>query len=365
MPDLGGIKAGTGRLLRQRLQPAGRWLSREYRRESESLAAYSGLVRQAFRAEPFRPWVVPDVHVDGLWHPHTVLAPQESPARRERDNAIHHYGHDVVLKRWAGLPPVGRPLPVLLEHGVKFSPDAAFEKPEPWTRIYLCMGEQRAAVLRQRHGLPAEAVGPFLRYAQPVLAEDELEALRQRLGPCLLVIPPHSLDRIPRHWDQQRFHAAVDEICARRGFRSVIWMGHWKDGLPPDLPAHWIPACNGHRSNPWFLDAQRTVFALAGGMVTCALGTHVGYAQALGVPILLLKLAVEQDFSGRSEKNRLSETQEWDDRASLIEALAPGLEQGEWTGLDPAEVTRLLDPYFGFARHRDPATMARLLTGET
>ena len=107
------------------------------------------------------------------------------------------------------------------------------------------------------------------------------------------------------------------------------------------------------------------MFALAGGMVTCALGTHVGYAQALGVPILLLKLAVEQDFSGRSEKNRLSETQEWDDRASLIEALAPGLEQGEWTGLDPAEVTRLLDPYFGFARHRDPATMARLLTGET
>ena len=364
MADLGGIKDYVGRLLRQLCQPTDRGSAHEYRREIESLAAYSGLVRQTFRAEPFRPWIVPDVHVNGRWHPHTVLAPQESPARRERDNAIHHYGHDVVLKRWAGLPPVGRPLPVLLEHGVKFSPDAAFEKPEPWTRIYLCMGEQRAAVLRQRHGLPAESVGPFLRYAQPVLAEDQLEALRKRLGPCLLVIPPHSLDRIPRHWDQRRFNAAVDEICVRRGFRSVIWMGHWNDGLP-HLPAHWIPACNGHRSNPWFLDAQRTLFSLAGGMVTCALGTHVGYAQALGLSILLLKLPVEQEFNVYSEKHRRSETQEWEHRARQIEALAPGLQQGEWTGLDPAEVTRLLDPYFGFARHRDPATMARLLAGET
>lgn len=63
--------------------------------------------------------------------------------------------------------------------------------------------------------------------------------------------------------------------------------------------------------------------------------------------------------------SRRIETQEWEHRARLIEALAPGLQQGEWTGLDPAEVTRLLDPYFGFARHRDPATMARLLAGET
>ena len=94
------------------------------------------------------------------------LQPTESPSRRERDNAVHHYGHDVVLKRAAGLPLVGRPLPFMLEHGVNFSEAASYEDPLPWVRSYLCMGPRRAERLRRRFGVKGVAVGPYIHYAR-------------------------------------------------------------------------------------------------------------------------------------------------------------------------------------------------------
>mgnify|MGYP006168948337 CR=1 FL=1 len=73
-----------------------------------------------------------------------------SGALRELENSSHHYGHDVQLKRHAGLSLIGRPLPWLLEHGLKVSRGATFEAPQSWARGYLCMGPLRAAWLRDR-----------------------------------------------------------------------------------------------------------------------------------------------------------------------------------------------------------------------
>ena len=188
------IKAELGSRIREALIPVGRWMSREQRRELESLAAYGGLVHQAFQADPFRPWVCTDVVREGVWEPPGVLQPTESPSRRERDNGVHHYGHDVVLKRAAGLPLVGRALPFMLEHGVNFSDVSSFEDPLPWVKSYLCMGPHRAARLWKRFGVRGIPVGPYVAYARSVLRQERQAELRDRLGSCLLYTSPSPRD---------------------------------------------------------------------------------------------------------------------------------------------------------------------------
>ena len=89
-----------------------------------ALEAYRGLVTQVFAQRTLTPTVAPLLWRHGAWM--TADQSLKSPARRERDNASHHYGHDIQLKRHAGLPLVGQAIPWLLEHGLKVSREATF-----------------------------------------------------------------------------------------------------------------------------------------------------------------------------------------------------------------------------------------------
>ena len=361
---MGSVKVWLGHQLRLALVPVGRWLAREQRREWEALAAYGGLVHQAFHAEPFRPWVGTDVVLEGAWRSPACLRPTESPARRERDNAVHHYGHDVVLKRAAGLPLVGRPLPFMLEHGVNFSEQASFEDPQPWVRSYLCMGPRRAARLQRRFGVRAAAVGPYLDYARPVVTPERLTQLRRQLGRTLLVIPVHSVVNVQRHWPVERVIALVAQHAREGGYDSVIWQGFWKDPPPSALPSSWLLACNGHPSNPWFLDCQRTLLELCDAMATFALGSHVGYALALHRPVWIAGVETEQDLAAAEPLWRDRYRHEWQERRQLLAQLGVGAGVEDFQALDPQQARALLDPYFGFDHGRRPADLARLLRGQ-
>lgn len=364
MISVGSLKAQVGSGIREALIPVGRWLSREQRRELESLAAYGGLVHQAFHSEPFRPWVCPDVVLEGRWEPWTSLQPTESPSRRERDNAVHHYGHDVVLKRAAGLPLVGRPLPFMLEHGVNFSEAASYEDPLPWVRTYLCMGPGRAERLRRRFGVNAVAVGPYIHYARSVLSPPWHERLKQQLGNTLLVIPTHSVHNVDRRWSAADLVRLVLDYCQRNQVDSVIWQGFWKDPVPEGLPSGWILACNGHASNPWFLDCQKTLLELTDRVLTTSLGSHVGYAMAMRRPILIVPLHIQQDVSAASGLWQHRYESEWQERAVLMRQL--GLNpKCLWPQLFNEEEARcILDPFFGFDRTMQAGALAACLNGQ-
>lgn len=358
------LKARVGNALRHSLIPLGRWLSREQRRELTALAAYGGLVHQAFHSRPFRPMVCTDVVLEEVWTPHTQLQPTESPARRERDNAVHHYGHDVVLKRAAGLPLVGRPLPFMLEHGVNFSDVSSYEDPLPWVRSYLCMGPQRADRLRQRFGVRGVAVGPYIQYARSLLLEERATALRQELGRTLLVIPAHTVVNVERRWSAADLIPRIQDHALREGYQTVIWQTFWKDPPPVGLPPEWILACNGHASNPWFLDAQRTLLELCEAMVACSLGTHVGYALACNRPVVFAPLAIEQDVSAASALWQHRYSSEWEERARLLEAMGLESHQSALQPLQSARAREVLDPYFGFDLRLSPEDLAGVLRGE-
>jgi hypothetical protein len=349
--------------------------SRVERNEWQALAAYAGLVRQAYRQRPLRPELVADLWVQGAFRSPTGLKPFFSPARRERENSSHHYGHDIQLKRHAGLPLVGPPLPFLLEHGLKVSREAQFETPQPWSRGgYLCMGPRRAQWLQERHGCPAQAIGPWILYAKPLLDAAELAQHRQQLGRTLLVVLAHSWDRVQRHSDAQACIAAVEALCQQQGYRSVIWLRHWQDPIALPLPAAWIVACNGHRSNPWFLDCMRTLLDLSDGLASNAFGTHLGYAVALEKSVHWLKSQPQQDLSALSAEQAALEAAEWRERSRLSSAMQgvlnrtnsanSSISSPDASAPDHTQTAlrQLLEPYWGFSKHRDPQTLHYLLS---
>lgn len=362
----GRLRRGLRDALRAgRLGPLGRF-DRLDRDEWQALSAYRGLVHQAFSQRPLAPRVSADLWEHGAFRSSGDRKPFFSPARRELENSSHHYGHDIQLKRHAHLPLIGAPLHVLLEHGLKVSRAATFESPKRWTRAYLCMGPLRATWLQERFGLPTVPIGPWIAYARPLLPVREIQGLRQDLGPTLLVVLAHSWDRVERRMDLPACVAAVQEQTALGGYRSVIWLRHWKDPPLPDLPPEWIVACNGHRSNPWFLDAMRTLLELSEGVASNAFGTHLGYGVALGKRLHWIEAAAEQDLSLLAGAKSEEEAVEWRERQRLSVELRSVLELASSAlGADPASdqqaLRDLLEPYWGFSSVRTAESLRAVL----
>jgi hypothetical protein len=330
------------------------------RSEWNALAAWTGLVHQAYKAEPLQPNLC-----NHLWHrgrfedPHAKKA-FFTPNRRERELSSHHYGHDILLKRFMGMPLVGPPLPALLEHGLKVARSSRFESPKPWARCgYLCMGPLRAQWLREEHNIPAQAIGPWIRFAKPLLSANQLKTQRSRWGKTLLVVLAHSWDQVERTMDLRACIEAVQSIARKENYRQVVWLRHWKDPEALPLPQGWIKACNGHRSNPWFLDAMRTLLDLSDGLATNAFGTHLGYGAALGNRLHWIDVEAEQNLQKLSMAKASEEQAEWAERQRLSRELRqaltlPGDAQRE-------AVTTLLDPYWGLSVTTNKADLARQL----
>jgi hypothetical protein len=175
----------------------------------------------------------------------------------------------------------------------------------------------------------------------------------------LLVVLAHSWDAVERRMDIAACVRAVEELRRGEGYRSVVLLRHWKDPAW-DLPPDWIVACNGHRSNPWFLDSLLTLLRLGTGLVSNAFGTHLGYALHQGLRLHWLGVAPEQDLSALVGARAEVEALEWRERLRLGGCLADLL-AGGWSSASAGEVRALLDPYWGFGRVRTSQELLGIL----
>ena len=341
-----------------------RWLGQHAEPNSwEALTAYRGLMQQAWGTKPLAPNILSDLWHNGAFHKPTDHAAFFNPASREREASSHHYGHDIQLKRYAGLPLIGRPLPYLLEHGLKVSRHAQFETPRHWAKGgYLCMGQQRALWLHERFGCRAYAIGPWIQYAQSLLPPADMQQVKQELGRTLLVILAHSWDRVSRSMDTEECVGEVSQIAVRNQYQTVIWLRHWQDPTNLPLPNHWIQACNGHRSNPWFLDALHTLMQLSDGLASNAFGTHIGYAACKDLELHWMNSAAHEDRSLLPSEQEQRARQEWEERARLSEELAHVLNKYSHKPSNNPHLIKLLNPFWGFDQVQSSHSLRKILT---
>jgi hypothetical protein len=356
------------RLLRRELGWRKRTILRRYlgaRAEPSewiALSAYRGLIHQTWRQGPLQPQVVADVWHDGRFQKAQGLPDFFTPFQREREASSHHYGHDIQLKRHAALPLIGPPLPFLLEHGLKVSREAQFDPPRDWSwGGYLCMGKQRATWISEHFACEAQPIGPWISYANCILNPDELQQQRLSLGKTLLVIPAHSWDRVNRSTDLDQCIHAIQKTAHEHAYTQVIWLRHWQDPLHLPLPPGWLHACNGHRSNPWFLDALRTLLEISDGVISNAFGTHLGYAVAMGKQLHWIDCPSVEDHSRLSADEARRAQLEQEERLRLSRELQALLENGGPSDATQRALRALLNPYWGFDCHRGPSELRRML----
>lgn len=223
------------------------------------------------------------------------------------------------------------------------------------------MGDLRARWIQEHFGCRAQAIGPWILYARSLLDSDALRHERQQLGRCLLVMLAHSWDRVERRLDLKRCIEVVERTARKYNYDQVIWLRHWQDPVDLPLPAPWLRACNGHRSNPWFLDSLRTLFDLSDGLISNAFGTHLGYAAALGKELHWIEAAAEEDLSRLPAAQARRAEREWKERLRLSSLLDRLLQEHGHTCDRNTPLWELLNPYWGFDRVQSPTDLQQLL----
>ena len=154
--------------------------------------------------------------------------------------------------------------------------------------------------------------------------------------------------------------SAVKELAQNENYQQVVWLRHWKDPEELPLPKGWVKACNGHRSNPWFLDAMRTLLEISDGLASNAFGTHLGYGVALNNKLHWIDVEPTQHLQKLSPEKAKEEEAEWAERQRLSKELRQALTLPD--ELRATTVNALLDPYWGLSKQPDSKAMACLLS---
>lgn len=204
------------------------------------------------------------------------------------------YGHDWILKRYAGQPERSV-LKGAIEHGVTLDdmlPDLDRRLKLP---TYLAFGSRRARLVeRELPGVEAVPIGPLIRYAEalhPARPGDD--------GRRLLVFPAHSIQTGVVEFDVDAFLSAVREYGAE--FDEVVVCLYWKDVLLGRAEAYRKRGLRcvtaGHMYDRQFLFRFLDLLRAATAVATNEVGTHVPYAVLTGKPVWIVRQPLDYRFA--------------------------------------------------------------------
>jgi hypothetical protein len=190
------------------------------------------------------------------------------------------YGAARAIQRYCGWPE-SRPLPIVLPHGVETSAhriwDAEIANRLP--AIY-SFPAYRDAVLRNA---TSKAVVPG---CSPWLYVDRPPPASERR--TVLLMPAHSSHRITTSMDHDRL---LRRVAERFGGEPVECCMYWRDvqlGHHDAYSARGIPIVTaGHMHDPAFFNRLAAIFARTRLLVTNEFGSHVFYAAAHGVSVIV------------------------------------------------------------------------------
>ncbi|HSJ10181.1 MAG TPA: hypothetical protein VK928_09715 [Longimicrobiales bacterium] len=258
------------------------------------------------------------------------------------------YGAARAVRAYSGWP-AGRPLPLVLPHGVVLGAGAAWDYE-----------------LRAR--LPAV-------YSFPAFRDDAYAAGRPRVVPgcspwlyhlatahrapqerdTVLLMPAHSSHHVTADFDEERF---LDDVRTRFDGRRITCCMYWRD---VEIGRHLLYRRNGievvsagHMLDPLFFRRLGEFFARAEVLVTNELGSHIFYAAAAGTPVRLMTghasrwlgaaeiVARDVSTAGRHERNEI---------AACFDVDTPDLAQQQ----------QMAHAMLGGERMQEPAALRQLL----
>lgn len=207
------------------------------------------------------------------------------------------YGHDAVLKRYAGLP-TKAVLKAAIEHGLTLDDTVPALDRRLALPVYLAQSERRAAaVARAMPSVDVMAIGPMIRYAQ-ALAPTALRSPRRRV----VLFPAHSIDTAEAKFDVGEFLKRSFEV--RAGYDETVACLYWRDvqlGRHRDyLKAGLACTTAGHLGSEDFLFRLLKILESAALIVTNEPGTHLAYAVLIGVPVWLVPQRVDYAMTVRT-----------------------------------------------------------------
>lgn len=284
-----------------------------------------------------------------------ALASDRPQVTAEKHGPNDFYGHAAMLKAYAGWP-AHRPLPLYIQHGVRFDLGCWARDALPEHRMGFVPSQWRVDALSGRVEQRLVPVGPYLHYSPPLWDPAETEAAARGAGRLLLAYPAHSTHWINTDYDVGVFCAQINALRPR--FDSVLVCLYWKDilrGVHRRYGAEGFRCVTaGHIYDPKFMPRQRSILEAGAAVLTNQLGSHVGYAIHLGKPVQLLHAEVVQT----AEKTRMLEQSTAKTRLDVDRfraAFAPPPE-----GITSAQL-ELIEKYWGLSAVKNPMEIRSVL----
>lgn len=194
-----------------------------------------------------------------------------------------------------------------LEHGLSFFEDyhavpaIGYVDRKTIKNVYT-YSERRKAIIEQylkSQNLQKNviAVGPYIKGADFFHSESDLKKIKEKYGKILLVFPVHSMEGATAQYSVQDFIEKIVEM--QNQFDSVFICVYWKDleTYPEFIDLckqnNFIIVCNGHRSDPMFINRQKDLIYLSDMIMTNGIGSYIGYGICMNKPVFFYNQETE------------------------------------------------------------------------
>ena len=196
----------------------------------------------------------------------------------------NYYGQNFWIKKYTGLQHID----VSIEHGLYYGDYIPYSSYCKTVKKILTSSLVRKKVL-EKLNKPVVTIGPYIHYVPYLLAESEVQAIRETYGRILLFLPTHTTREGGRKYDAETNVGMLKAFAKENGFTSVFVCMYYYDILHSDLATVYEQAgfnvvTAGHRLDLNFLCRLKSIIGLADYTISNFVGTHVGYCIYLKKP---------------------------------------------------------------------------------
>lgn len=215
------------------------------------------------------------------------------------------YGISYIIKKYMNIP-IHKNLNVHVEHGLYFGSYVSKDTLISFPKKIITFSKFREININSLTSKKIIKIGPYIKYAKPLLNEFKLKKIKEMLGKVLLVFPSHSVKRLDAIYDKDYFVDEINEL--KKDFDTVLICLYHLDVQNEELVSFYKNrgfkiVCAGHKYDCYFLARLRSIIELSDLTISNSLGTHVAYCEALNKNHRIFENEIKYEGGNQKEKN--------------------------------------------------------------